>query len=79
MSQGVGASGGIATALVTVSPAEYPTLLKEVDKRADISKARSLIGLATDLPVDDMEKLLLADVKVPVDAMQALALQRSVA
>ena len=76
---GGGASGGTATALVTVSPAEYPTLLKEVYKRADISKPRSLVGLAKDLPVDDMEKLLLADVKVTADAMQALALQRGVA
>ena len=76
---GGGASGGTATALVTVSPAEYPALLKEVYKRSDISKPRSLVGLAKDLPVDDMEKLLLADVKVTADAMQALALQRGVA
>ena len=72
-------SGGTASAVVTVTPAEYPSLLKEVYKRADISKPRNLVGLAKDLPVDDMEKLLLADVKVTDDAMQALALQRGVA
>ena len=72
-------SGGTATAAVTVSPAEYPALLKEVYKRADISKPRTLIGLAKDLPVDEMEKLLLADIKVNDDTMQALALQRGVA
>ncbi len=71
--------GGTATAAVTVSTAEYPALLKEVYKRADISKPRSMIGLAKDLPVDEMEKLLLADVKVTDDAMQALAVQRGVA
>lgn len=71
--------GGTATSVVTVSPAEYPALLKEVYKRADIAKPRSVIGLAKDLPVDDMEKLLLADIKVTNDAMQALALQRGVA
>ena len=54
-------------------------MLKEVYKRADISKPRSLIGLAKDLPVDEMEKLLLADIKVNDDSMQALALQRGVA
>ena len=72
-------SGGTATAVVTVSPAEYPALLKEVYKRADISKPRSLIGLAKDLSADEMEKLLLADIKVNDDTMQALALQRGVA
>lgn len=73
------ADGGEATAAITVIPPEYPTLLKEVYKRADIAKPRSVIGLAKDLPVDEMEKLLLADVKVNDDAMQALALQRGVA
>ena len=76
---GGAASGGTATAVVTVSPAEYPALLKEVYKRADISKPRSLIGLAKDLSADEMEKLLLADIKVNDDTMQALALQRGVA
>ncbi len=74
-----GASGGTATAAISVSPAEYPVFLKEVYKRADISKPRNLVGLAKDLPVDEMEKLLLADIKVNEDAMQALALQRGVA
>ncbi len=74
-----GASGGTATAAITVSSAEYPALLKEVYKRADISKPRSLIGLAKDLPVDEMEKLLLASIPVTGDTMQALAVQRGVA
>jgi hypothetical protein len=73
------AGGGTATSVVSIGPAEYPALLKEVYKRADISKPRSLIGLAKDLPTDDMEKLLLASIKVTDDAMQALALQRGVA
>ena len=53
--------------------------LKEVYKRANISKPRRLIGLAKDLSVDDMEKLLLADIKVNEDVMQALALLRGMA
>ena len=52
---------------------------REGYKRADISKPRSMIGLAKDLPVDDMEKLLLASILVNDDTMQALALQRGVA
>ena len=75
----VATGGGTASAIVMVDPAEYAALLKEVYKRADIAKPRSLIGLAKDLPTDDMEKLLLADMKVNQDAMQALALQRGVA
>ncbi len=71
--------GGTATAAITVSPAEYLALLKEVYKRADISKPRSLIGLAKDLPADEMEKLLLASIPVTGDTMQSLAVQRGVA
>ena len=44
-------NGGTATAVVTISAAEYPALLKEVYKRVDSSKPRSLIGLAKDLPL----------------------------
>ena len=73
------AATGTATATITVSPAEYPALLKEAYKRADISKPRNLVGLAKDLPVEEMERLLLADIKVSEETMQALALQRGVA
>ena len=72
-------SSSVATAVATVSADDYPALLKEVYKRADITKPRNLVGLAKDLPVDDMQKLLLADIKVTADSMQALALQRGVA
>ncbi len=73
------AQGSTALAGTTVSPAEYPALLKEVYKRADIAKPRNLVGLARDLPAADMEKLLLADIAVTEDAMRELALRRSVA
>ena len=77
--RGVITSGGTATALVTVGAADYPALLKEAYKRADITKPRNVVGLAKDLPTDEMERLLLADVKVTDESMQALALQRGVA
>ncbi len=70
--------GGTATAAVSISPAEYPVLLKEVYKHADMSKPRNLVGMAKDLPVADMEKLLLADIRVNDDAMRELAVQRGV-
>lgn len=71
--------GGTTSAAVNISPNEYPALLKEVYKRADIPKPRNLIGLAKDLPDAEMEKLLLADIKVNDDAMRELAVRRGVA
>ncbi|MES2945662.1 MAG: DUF748 domain-containing protein [Pseudomonadota bacterium] len=71
--------GGTTSAVVSVSTAEYPVLLKEVYKRADFSKPRNVIGLLRDLPVEDMENLLLADIRVNEDAMRELAVQRGVA
>ncbi len=71
--------GGTTSAAVSINPAEYPALLKEVYKRADMPKPRNLIGLAKDLPVPEMEKLLLADIQVNDSAMRELAVQRGVA
>jgi Domain of Unknown Function (DUF748) len=70
--------GGTTSADITISPAEYPALLKEVYKRADMPKPRNVVGLAKDLPEAEMEKLLLADIKVTDDAMRELAVQRGV-
>ncbi|MDW5443216.1 DUF748 domain-containing protein [Polaromonas sp. SM01] len=71
--------GGTTTAVVAISPAEYPALLKEVYKRADMPKPRNVVGLSKDLPVDEMEKLLLANIKLSDDAFRELAVQRGVA
>lgn len=71
--------GGTTAAAVSISPAEYPALLTEVYKRADMPKPRNLVGLAKDLPVPEMEKLLLADIQVNDGAMRELAVQRGVA
>lgn len=70
---------GVKAEEVSVSSAEYPALLKEVYKRADFPKPRNLIGLTKDQPVAEMEKLLLADIKVSDDAMHELAVQRGMA
>ncbi|MES2412338.1 MAG: DUF748 domain-containing protein [Pseudomonadota bacterium] len=72
-----GGAAAVAVA-VSVSTAEYPVMLKEVYKHADISKPRNLVGMAKDLPVAEMENLLLADIKVNDDAMRELAVQRGV-
>ena len=72
--------GANAGADVTVSPAEYPELLKAVYKRADIAtKPKNVVGFAKDVPTSEMETLLLASITVPDDAMQQLAVRRGVA
>ncbi len=72
-------SGSAVPATVGVSAQEYPDLLKEVYRRADLAKPRNLVGLAKDIPVADMEKLLMAAVPVNEDAMRELAVARAVA
>jgi hypothetical protein len=62
-----------------VTAIEYPIFLKAAYKRADFAKPRNLVGLAKDLPVADMETLLLSHFSVTEDAMRALAVQRGVA
>ena len=65
----------IAAALV-VPAEEYPALLKEVYRRADMPKPRNLIGIAKDIPQAEMEALLLASVVVTPDALRDLAVAR---
>jgi hypothetical protein len=73
------AGGASVQAEVTVSEAEYPALLKEVYKRADIVKPKNVVGLTKDLPPAEMEALLVASIVVADDAMQQLAVRRGVA
>jgi len=73
------AGGASAQADVTVSESEYPALLKEVYRRADIVKPKNVIGVAKDLPPAEMEALLVASITVADDAMQQLAVRRGVA
>ncbi|MDI1339120.1 hypothetical protein [Polaromonas sp.] len=70
--------GGSTADILAVSPAEYPALLKQVYQRADMAKPRNLVGLAKDLPVAGMEKLLMSDIAVDDNTMRELAVQRAV-
>lgn len=61
-----------------VQAAEYPALLKEVYRRADMPKPRNLVGMAKDLPVPEMEALLLAHLPAATeDLATELATHRS--
>ncbi len=59
-----------------VQAAEYPALLKEVYRRADIPKPRNLVGLARELTMAEMEALLLANQPATEAMAQELATQR---
>jgi hypothetical protein len=72
------AGGADASAAITVSDEEYPALLKEVYRRADIVKPKNVVGLTKDLPPAEMEQILLANMVVADDAMQQLAVRRGV-
>ncbi|PIF78472.1 uncharacterized protein DUF748 [Variovorax sp. 54] len=68
--------GGTGTEVPPVTDAEYPELLTAVYKRSDITKPRNMVGLAKDLPVKEMENLLLASVPVDEESMRQLAVER---
>jgi uncharacterized protein involved in outer membrane biogenesis len=77
--RGLVRQGAALTGTLVVTPEEYPELLKAVYKRADIPKPRNVVGFAKDLPVKEMEALLLASEPVGADAMRELAVARGVA
>ncbi len=62
---------------VRVEPAEYPKLLKQVYSEEKFPKPRNVVGLAKDLPVPEMEKLLLANASVSDDALRQLGIRRA--
>ena len=63
-----------------MSDADYPRLLRQLYRRADLpGKPRNAIGLLKDVPVPEMEALLLSHIEVSEDAMRQLAVQRGAA
>lgn len=72
-------AGKDAAEVTPLTDAEYPELLTAAYKRADIRKPRNMVGLTKDLPVKEMEDLLMAEVEVSEEAIRTLALDRSAA
>jgi len=56
---------------------EYPKYLKAAYGDESFPKPRNLIGLAVDLPVAEMEKLMMQHAKASDDDMRQLAAQRA--
>jgi hypothetical protein len=60
-----------------VDPAEYPEYLKRAYKEAKFPKPRNLIGMQKDLPVEEMEKLMLTNLPASDENVKELALLRA--
>ena len=71
---------GVQSTAPEMNAEEYPVLLRRVYRRADLpGKPRNVVGLTKDIPVAEMESLLMAHIDVNEDAMRQLAVQRGVA
>ena len=68
---------GVSVDAVELSPAEYPVYLKQAYREAKFPKPRNLVGMQKDLPVEEMEKLMLANAKSGEDDVRDLALRRA--
>ncbi|MDD3676759.1 DUF748 domain-containing protein [Thauera propionica] len=62
---------------VQVEEAEYPELLKKAYRDTDFKKPRNVIGMVKDIPVPEMEALILANTSVDEQALRTLAQQRA--
>ena len=60
-----------------VSDEEYPDLLESVYRAETFPKPRNAIGLVKSLPVEEMEKLMLANASVDDEDLRALGDQRA--
>ncbi|GAA4330329.1 DUF748 domain-containing protein [Variovorax defluvii] len=73
-------AGRDAAEVAPLTDAEYPEFLAAAYKRSDLgTKPRNLIGLAKDIPVKEMEDLLMASIPVDEESMRQLAVQRGAA
>lgn len=61
----------------TLTDADYATYLTRAYQQARFPKPRNLLGLPKQLPVPEMEKLMLANQPVGQEALHALATQRA--
>lgn len=62
---------------IEIAPEEYAIYLDRVYKAAKFPKPRNMIGLQKDLPVEEMEKLMLANLPATDDDVVQLAKRRA--
>jgi hypothetical protein len=64
---------------VTVEPSEYERYLTRAYREANFPKPRNVIGLVKDLPVPEMEKLIITNTEITDDDLLQLASERAAA
>jgi hypothetical protein len=71
--------GGDGTSLDSIefAPGEYPIYLQRAYKEAKFPKPRNVVGFQKDLPVEEMEKLMLTNLPVTQEDVRALAASRA--
>ena len=62
---------------VEITDQEYPALLERVYRAEKFPKPRNMVGLVKTLPVDEMEKLILANSSISDDDLRELADNRA--
>ena len=62
---------------VVVDEKEYPTYLKKAYKKEKFKKPGNFLGMAKDIPVPEMESLMLANLAATTDDLRQLALARA--
>ena len=62
---------------IKVEPGEYPKYLTAAYKDASFPKPRNAIGVARDLPVPEMEQLMLANAEATEEDLRQLANRRA--
>jgi len=62
---------------VQVDAAEYPKYLAQAYREEKFPKPRNILGMAKDLPVAEMEKLMLTHMPVTNDDLRQIALERA--
>ena len=78
MKDGIQRSGeGDSLENIEIAPEEYQTYLSRAYKAAKFPKPRNVVGMQKDLPVEEMEKLMLANLPATDEDMRALAQRRA--
>jgi hypothetical protein len=61
---------------IKIEPPEYPKYLKLAYKQEKFPKPRNILGMAKDIPVPDMEKLMLTHIEIKESDLRSLASHR---
>lgn len=72
-----GGGEGESLESIEIEPDEYKTYLTRAYKEAKFPKPRNMVGFQKELPVEEMEKLMLSNIQVTDDDIRQLAIKRA--